>query len=85
LLAEVYADLGEDEHMLTELGMALLLAEPEEIRQFFLNEGVPMSRMLLSYMAAVKQNKISAEMPSLSFVSDLVLGMIRKGWRGEST
>jgi len=45
LLAENSAELEEEERMLGEIGLALMLAEPVEIRQYFLDEGLPISRI----------------------------------------
>jgi LuxR family maltose regulon positive regulatory protein len=78
LLAEAAAELENEEQMLEELGTALMLAEPEEIRQYFLDEGLPMSRMLLSYLAAIKQGRVPSDLPSLAFVSDLIFRMTGK-------
>jgi len=77
LLAQASAEL-EDERMLQEIGMALMLAEPEEIRQYFLDEGLPISRILQSYMIAIKQDKVPSDAPSLAFVSDLLFRMTGK-------
>lgn len=71
LRALIAYELGEKENILAALREALSLAETEEIRQVFLDEGVIMSRLLITYMAAVKQNLVSRESPSLTFVSDL--------------
>ena len=78
LLAEASAELENEERMLEELGTALMLAEPEEIRQYFLDEGLPMSRMLLSYLAAIKQGRVPSDSPSIAFVSDLIFRMTGK-------
>ncbi|HOF25214.1 MAG TPA: hypothetical protein PK982_02995, partial [Anaerolineaceae bacterium] len=78
LLAEASAELENEERMLEELGIALMLAEPEEIRQYFLDEGLPMSRMLLSYLAAIKQGRVPSDSPSIAFVSDLIFRMTGK-------
>jgi LuxR family maltose regulon positive regulatory protein len=77
LLAQASAEL-EDERMLQEIGMALMLAEPEEIRQYFLDEGLPISRILQSYMIAIKQDKVPSDAPSLAFVSDLLFRVTGK-------
>jgi LuxR family maltose regulon positive regulatory protein len=78
LLAEASAELENEERMLEELGTALMLAEPEEIRQYFLDEGILMSRMLLSYLAAIKQGRVPSDSPSIAFVSDLIFRMTGK-------
>jgi LuxR family maltose regulon positive regulatory protein len=78
LLAEASAELENEERMLEELGTALMLAEPEEIRQYFLDEGLLMSRMLLSYLAAIKQGRVPSDSPSIAFVSDLIFRMTGK-------
>jgi LuxR family maltose regulon positive regulatory protein len=78
LLAETAAELENEESMLEELGTALMVAEPEEIRQYFLDEGLPMSRMLLSYLAAIKQGRVPSDSPSITFVSDLIFRMTGK-------
>lgn len=78
LLAEASAELENEERMLEELGTALILAEPEEIRQYFLDEGLLMSRMLLSYLAAIKQGRVPSDSPSIAFVSDLIFRMTGK-------
>ncbi|MFZ3070667.1 MAG: LuxR C-terminal-related transcriptional regulator [Anaerolineaceae bacterium] len=71
LMAQLANELADEDLMLSELGLALALAEPEELRQVFLDEGIIMSRLLIAYMAAMKQNRVSRESPNLAFVSDL--------------
>ena len=78
LLSLSYHELGKNDEMLSALHNALKTAEPEEFRQLFLDEGIPMSRLLIHYLAAQKLNKFSYKLPSKSFVTDLLFRLTNK-------
>lgn len=79
LLSLAYHELNKDDEMLTALNSALKIAEPQEFRQLFLDEGIPMSQVLIHYLAALKQNKIKDKLPSKAFVADLLFRLTNKG------
>lgn len=72
LLALAYHEMDQSQEMLDHLGAALRIAEPEGYRQVFLDEGIFMSRLLIHYMAYLKSSKPHEDLPSRSFVSDLL-------------
>lgn len=72
LLALGYHELENLEEMFPALQKAFRLAEPEEIRQVFLDEGIPMSRLVTHYLAYMKQNKLEDAPPGRAFLSDLL-------------
>jgi LuxR family maltose regulon positive regulatory protein len=72
LLSLAYHELDHSPEMIQHLEAALKIAEPEEYRQVFIDEGIPMSRLLVHYMAYLKQNKHGQDVPSRTFVSDLL-------------
>lgn len=78
LLALAYHELGQLNDMQTILEKAFQLSEPEEIRQVFLDEGIPMSRLLMHYLAYMKQNKINDGIPSRNFLTDLLFRLSGK-------
>ncbi|MEN6408372.1 MAG: LuxR C-terminal-related transcriptional regulator [Anaerolineaceae bacterium] len=78
LLALAYHALDQVDDALAALQIALQRAEPEEFRQIFLDEGIPMSRLLIHYLSAQKQNKLNGELPSRAFVSDLLFRLTGK-------
>lgn len=57
LLSLAYHELNKNDEMLTMVHTALKTAEPEEFRQLFLDEEIPMSQILIHYLAALKQKK----------------------------
>ena len=80
LLSLAYHELNNDDEMLTALNAALKIAEPQEFRQLFLDEGIPMSQVLIHYLAALKQNKFKDKLPSKAFVADLLFRLTNKGF-----
>jgi LuxR family maltose regulon positive regulatory protein len=72
LLALAYHELENSQKMILHLEAALQIAEPEEYRQVFIDEGIPMSRLLVHYLAYLKQNKHGQESSSRAFVADLL-------------
>lgn len=78
LLALAYHALDRLEDALAALNLALQRAEPEEFRQIFLDEGIPMSRLLIHDLSAQKQNRLNDEFPSRAFVSDLLFRLTGK-------
>ena len=80
LLSLAYHELNNDDDMLTALNAALKIAEPQEFRQLFLDEGIPMSQVLIHYLAALKQNKFKDKLPSKAFVADLLFRLTNKGF-----
>ncbi|MGB4596001.1 MAG: LuxR C-terminal-related transcriptional regulator [Anaerolineaceae bacterium] len=78
LLSLAYHELGKNDEMLTSMNTALKTAEPEEYRQLFLDEGIPMSQVLIHYLAAQKQNKFGDNLPSKNFVTDLLFRLTNK-------
>jgi len=80
LLSLAYHELNKDDEMLTALNAALIIAEPQEFRQLFLDEGIPMSQVLIHYLAALKQNKFKDKLPSKAFVADLLFRLTNKGF-----
>jgi len=74
LLALAYNDLGEERKMLDALKTALRIAEPEEFRQVFIDEGIPMSRLLIQLLSHLKQTSRSESgLPTRAFISDLLI------------
>jgi len=73
-----YHELNKNDEMLTTVNTALKTAEPEEFRQLFLDEGIPMSQILIHYLAALKQNKFRDNLPSKNFVTDLLFRLTNK-------
>lgn len=67
-----YHELEKLEPMFAALQKAFSMAEPEEIRQVFLDEGIPMSRLVTHYLAYMKQNKMEDGLPGRNFLSDLL-------------
>lgn len=78
LLSLAYHELDKNDEMLTSLHIALKTAEPEEFRQLFLDEGIPMSQILIHYLAALKQNKFRDDLPSKNFVTDLLFRLTNR-------
>lgn len=78
LLSLAYHELNKNDEMLTTVNTALKTAEPEEFRQLFLDEGIPMSQILIHYLAALKQNKFRDNLPSKNFVTDLLFRLTNK-------
>ncbi len=70
LSAFSYHAMGKFDAMITSLKNALRLSEPEGFRQTFIDEGIPMARLLSQYLAATKQIKFQDDFPSRSFVAD---------------
>ena len=85
LSAFINRELGKNAEMITDLRNALSLAEPEGFRQVFINEGIPMSRLLSQYLAAMKQNKIQNDFPSRGFVADLLFRLTGKNVEHENS
>ena len=79
LLAQVCQENGLPDEMLAALGQALALAEPEEFRQVFIDEGLPLSRLLTHYLAYLKRHQDSAVMPTRNFVTDLLFRLSSPG------
>ncbi|MEN6392470.1 MAG: LuxR C-terminal-related transcriptional regulator [Anaerolineaceae bacterium] len=77
LLAMIYHELDQETEMLSAIEKALALAEPEEIRQTFIDEGIPVARLLNRYLAHIKQTKTKEDLPSRYFVSDLLFRFSR--------
>ena len=74
LLALAYNELGEEGKMLEALKAALRIAEPEEFRQVFIDEGIPMSRLLIQLLSHLRQASPSeSALPTRAFVSDLLM------------
>jgi LuxR family maltose regulon positive regulatory protein len=78
LLSLAYHELNKNDEMLTMVHTALKTAEPEEFRQLFLDEGIPMSQILIHYLAALKQKKFRDNLPSKSFVTDLLFRLTNR-------
>ncbi len=78
LLSLAYHELDKNDEMLTSLYVALKTAEPEEFRQLFLDEGIPMSQILIHYLAALKQKKFRDYLPSKNFVTDLLFRLTNR-------
>ncbi|MHB8134949.1 MAG: LuxR C-terminal-related transcriptional regulator [Anaerolineaceae bacterium] len=78
LLSLAYHKLEKIEEMLLSLHKALEIAEPEEFRQLFVDEGIPMSQILIHYLAAQKQNKFKDKLTSKDFVTDLLFRLTNK-------
>jgi len=78
LLALAYHELNKKDEMLKTVQIALKTAEPEEFRQLFLDEGIPMSQILIHYLAALKQKKIKDSLPSKNFVTDLLFRLTHR-------
>jgi len=78
LLSLTYHELNKNDEMLRSLITALKTAEAEEFRQLFLDEGIPMSKILIHYLAAIKQNKFRDNLPSKNFVADLLFRLTNK-------
>ncbi|NMC11847.1 MAG: hypothetical protein GYA34_03080 [Chloroflexi bacterium] len=72
LIALVYFEVGRESEMIAYIEKALILAEPEEIRHPFIDEGIPMVRLLNRYLAHQKLSKSTEGIPSRNFVSDLL-------------
>jgi LuxR family maltose regulon positive regulatory protein len=72
LLAEIEQEEENNEACLMALQNALALAEPEQYRQNFLDEGLPMARLLTTLLAAMKHGKIAYSLTTRSFVTDLL-------------
>jgi LuxR family maltose regulon positive regulatory protein len=72
LLALLYQETGDTNQMISAVQRALALAEPEKIRQIFLDEGLSCSRLLTRYLAYQKKNKLTASLPTREFVTDLL-------------
>jgi LuxR family maltose regulon positive regulatory protein len=72
LLALLYQETGEMDLMIPAIQKALALAEPEKIRQIFLDEGLASSRLLTHFLAYQKKNKLTASLPTRDFVTDLL-------------
>lgn len=72
LLALALQSVDETDDALAALEKALALAEPEGIRQVFVDEGLPLSRLLTRYLAYLKRRKESPIMPTRAFVTDLL-------------
>lgn len=83
LLALAYHELDRVPDMLKALETAFRLAEPEQIRQVFLDEGIPMSRLVTHFLAYIKLNKPVDGIPSRAFLSDLLFRFT--GRENEST
>lgn len=78
LLALLHQEMGSSDAMLACIQKALSLAEPEKIRQIFLDEGLPSARLLTRYLAYQKKNKASASLPTRGFVTDLLFRLTGK-------
>ncbi len=78
LSAFIAQEMNDPDQMTSALESALRLAEPESFRQVFINEGIPMSRALLSYLSLRKQRKITEDFPTREFVSDLLFRLSGK-------
>lgn len=72
LLGITYQESGDAESALIATQNALALAEPERIRQAFIDEGLSASRLLTRFLAYQKKNKLNAELPTRNFVADLL-------------
>jgi LuxR family maltose regulon positive regulatory protein len=75
LVALAYHELNRLTEMFAILEKVFRIAEPEEIRQVFINEGIPMSRLITRYLAHIKQNPPADGIPSRAFLSDLLYRM----------
>ncbi|MBN1535690.1 MAG: hypothetical protein JW908_03075 [Anaerolineales bacterium] len=77
LLALSHHELDQTIEMHEYIEKALILAEPEEIRQPFIDEGIPMARILNQYLGNLKQTKSTFSLPSRNFVSDIIFRFTR--------
>jgi LuxR family maltose regulon positive regulatory protein len=75
LVALAYHELNRLSEMFAILEKVFCIAEPEEIRQVFINEGIPMSRLITRYLGHIKQNPPADGIPSRAFISDLLYRM----------
>ena len=82
LLALTFFELEQIDEMLSTLKEAFTLAEPEEMRQVFIDEDIPMARMLSTYLTYLKQNKVTEGYPTRSFISDLLFRLSDKRVKG---
>ena len=71
LLSMAYLETGENIAGFEMLETALKIAEGEEIRQIFVDEGLHMTKLLTQYIGYIKQNKAS-QFIYHSFVLDLL-------------
>ena len=78
LLALLYQETGNSSSMIACIQKALALAEPEKIRQIFLDEGLPSARLFTHYLAYQKKNKAAASLPTRAFVTDLLFRLTGK-------
>jgi LuxR family maltose regulon positive regulatory protein len=83
LLALIYHELEKTNEMHEHIEKALMLAEPEEIRQPFIDEGIPMARLLNRYLSSLKQAKTKEGIPNRKFVSDILFRFTRCADAGE--
>jgi LuxR family maltose regulon positive regulatory protein len=75
LMSLSWQELKDSEKMLEYVHSALKLAETEMVRQFFLDEGILMLRLLTACLAQLKQAGSKKGFPSRRFVSDLIFRM----------
>lgn len=77
-------ELRKTNEMISSLKNALKLAETEEFRQVFIDEGIPMSRLLSLYLTVIKQNKTPEDLLTRGFVADLLFRLTGKNIEREN-
>lgn len=65
-------EMGEMERALDCLRQALAMAEPEGYRRIFLDEGLPLSRLMARLLALDRRNGKHGELPTREFIAELL-------------